>query len=100
MPHRTGSRGFSNTTRAGGFGSAGLPRHIADQDAQVVCVAMIEDLAALDHLDAIAAVPGIDAFFIGRGDLTAAMGLEDPTDRQIFAAVNPSPTRSPRRECR
>lgn len=87
---RTGSRGFSNTTRASGFGSAGLPRHIADQDAQVVCVAMIEDLAALDHLDhldAIAAVPGINAFFIGRGDLTAAMGLEDPTDRQVFAAV-------------
>jgi 2-keto-3-deoxy-L-rhamnonate aldolase RhmA len=37
---------------------------------------MIEDEAALAHLDAIAAVEGIDAFFIGRGDLTAALGTE------------------------
>jgi staphyloferrin B biosynthesis citrate synthase len=37
---------------------------------------MIEDHAALAHLEEIAAVKGIDAFFIGRGDLTAALGVE------------------------
>ena len=44
---------------------------MAAQDAQVTCVAIIEDVKALDEIDAIAAVEGIDAFFIGRGDLTA-----------------------------
>lgn len=74
--YRTGSRGFANTTRAGGFGNASYDDHIAEQDANVVCIAMIEDAAALDCLPEIMAVQGIDAFFIGRGDLTAALGVE------------------------
>lgn len=74
--YRGGVRGFSNTTRAGDFGGASFGDHIADQDSRVACVAMIEDEAALSHLDAIARVDGIDAFFIGRGDLTAALGVE------------------------
>lgn len=85
--YRGGRRGFANTTRAGGFGDIGYARHMDAQDAQVVCVAMIEDLAALDRLDAIAAVPGIDAFFVGRGDLTAALGLDDQTSPPTRAAV-------------
>jgi len=74
--YRGGSRGFSNTTRAGGYGSASFAEHMTAQDSQATCVAMIEDEAALDQLDEIAAVEGIDAFFIGRGDLTAALGTE------------------------
>lgn len=74
--YRNGTRGFSNTTRAGSFGGATFDEHIAQQDSEVTCIAMIEDVGALDHLEAIAAVPGIDAFFIGRGDLTAALGVD------------------------
>jgi 2-keto-3-deoxy-L-rhamnonate aldolase RhmA len=74
--YRNGARGFSNTTRAGGFGDATFASHIEAQDAQVTCIAMIEDASALDHLEAIARTPGIDAFFVGRGDLTAALGAE------------------------
>ncbi|RDJ23138.1 aldolase [Bosea caraganae] len=87
--YRGGNRGFSNTTRAGNFGGASFDDHIAAQDAQVACVAMIEDEVALDQLDAIAAVEGIDAFFIGRGDLTAALGIErmEAAVRRIAAAA-------------
>jgi 2-keto-3-deoxy-L-rhamnonate aldolase RhmA len=74
--HRGGSRGFATTTRAGSYGGAAREQHIAEQDVSVTCIAMIEDQAALAHLEAIAAVKGIDAFFIGRGDLTAALGVE------------------------
>jgi 2-keto-3-deoxy-L-rhamnonate aldolase RhmA len=74
--HRGGSRGFATTTRAGSYGGAPREQHIAEQDATVTCIAMIEDQAALAHLEEIAAVEGIDAFFIGRGDLTAALGVE------------------------
>ncbi len=72
--YRGGKRGFANTTRAGGFGEVAYRDHMAAQDSQVTCVAMIEDVAAIEQIDAIAAVEGIDAFFIGRGDLTAAIG--------------------------
>jgi staphyloferrin B biosynthesis citrate synthase len=74
--YRKGSRGFANTTRAGSFGSASFEDHMAAQDAEVTCIAMIEDVQALTYLPAIAAIEGIDAFFIGRGDLTAALGVD------------------------
>lgn len=85
--YRGGKRGYSNTTRAGGYGSIGMARLIAEQDAQVACVAMIEDLAALDQVEEIAAVPGLDAFFVGRGDLTAAMELDSSTHPRVHEAV-------------
>jgi 2-keto-3-deoxy-L-rhamnonate aldolase RhmA len=85
--YRSGSRGFSNTTRAGQFGKSTTADHIAAQDAEVVIIAMIEDPAAIDVIDDIAAVPGIDAFFIGRGDLTVAFGAEGQDDAKVRGAV-------------
>lgn len=87
--YRGGRRGFANTTRAGGFGEASFGDHIAAQDAQVTCVAMIEDLAALERIDDIAAVEGIDAFFIGRGDLAAATGAASMTSPEVRRIVEP-----------
>ena len=80
--YRGGHRGFANTTRAGRYGMAGFAEHIAAQDDGVVCVAMIEDVAALEQIDAIVRVPGLDAIFIGRGDLTAALGAPSMTSDQ------------------
>jgi 2-keto-3-deoxy-L-rhamnonate aldolase RhmA len=87
--YRGGRRGFANTTRAGRFGEASFADHMAEQDARVTCIAMIEDLAALDEIDAIAAVEGIDAFFIGRGDLTAALGAPSMTSPETHEVVKP-----------
>ena len=72
--YRGGKRGFSNTTRAGDYGGRGLWAHVDAQDAEVAVLAMIEDPEALDCLDDILATPGLDAVFIGRGDLTVALG--------------------------
>ena len=85
--YRGGKRGFSNTTRAGGYGVLGLGQLIAEADQIVTCIAMIEDVSALDHLDEIAAVPGLDGFFIGRGDLALSMAAESPTDPAVHQAV-------------
>jgi 2-keto-3-deoxy-L-rhamnonate aldolase RhmA len=72
--YRGGSRGFSNSPRAGGYGSVGLAQHIAAQDEAVTVIAMIEDPEAIDDIDAIVAVDGIDGFFVGRADLAVALG--------------------------
>lgn len=72
--YRGGKRGFSNSPRAGDYGSVELTRHVAAQDASVTVVAMIEDPEALANIAAIAAVDGIDGFFVGRGDLAVALG--------------------------
>ena len=72
--YRGGRRGFSNTTRAGDYGGRGMWPHVDAQDAAVTVIAMIEDPEALECLDAILATPDLDGAFIGRGDLTVALG--------------------------
>jgi len=85
--YRGGSRGFATSTRAGRYTGVPMWRHIADSDAQMVFVAQIEDPVALDEIDAIAAVEGVDALFIGRGDLTAAFGDETKDPPVVIRAV-------------
>ncbi|MEI9891789.1 MAG: aldolase/citrate lyase family protein [Caulobacteraceae bacterium] len=85
--YQGGRRGFSNTTRAGGFGATGYWEHVKGQDAEVVALAMIEDPEALDVLDAILDTPGLDGVFIGRGDLTVSMGASGPDAPEVRATV-------------
>jgi 2-keto-3-deoxy-L-rhamnonate aldolase RhmA len=85
--YRGGSRGFATSTRAGRYTGVPMWRHIAEADAQMVFVAQIEDPVALDEIDAIAAVEGVDALFIGRGDLTAAFGNESKDPPEVIRAV-------------
>jgi len=88
--YRGGERGFSNTNRAGAYGGRGMHDHIAQQDRDVVVLAMIEDAAALDHLDGILATTGLDGIFIGQGDLTVSMGAESaraPVVRDAVARI-------------
>lgn len=76
--YRGGKRGFSNSPRAGGYGRLGLWDHVAAADEAATLIAMIEDPEALDDIDAIAGVDGLDGFFIGRGDLTVALNADGP----------------------
>jgi 2-keto-3-deoxy-L-rhamnonate aldolase RhmA len=87
--YRGGRRGFANTTRAGEFGGLGFAEHKDRQDAEVCCIAMIEDLGALDHIDRIVRVEGLDAIFIGRGDLTAALDAASMTSQETHQVVEP-----------
>lgn len=85
--YRGGRRGFATSTRAGRYTAVPMWQHIKESDANTVVVAQIEDPEALEHIDAIAAVDGIDALFIGRGDLTAAFGDESKDPPKVRAAV-------------
>lgn len=88
--YRGGSRGFSGSPRAGRYGGVPLWEHVDRADARTTVVAQIEDPEALDEIDAIAAVEGIDALFIGRGDLTVAMGapaMDAPVIREATERI-------------
>lgn len=87
--YKNGRRGFANTTRAGGFGGATFPDHMKNQDAEIACVAMIEDVEALNEIDEIVQVDGLDAIFIGRGDLTAALEAPSMTSAETHEVVAP-----------
>ncbi|MCV0396929.1 MAG: aldolase [Rhizobiaceae bacterium] len=84
--YRGGRRGFSNTTRAGGFGAVGIWDHVQASDEGVTFIAMIEDPEALDDLEGIIGVDGLDGVFIGRGDLTVALGTSGMDAPEIMAA--------------
>ncbi len=85
--YRSGVRGFSPSGRAGNYGGAALSAHIASQDASIAVVAMIEDREALAEIDEIVKVEGLDAVFIGRGDLAVALGASSLVDADLRAAV-------------
>ena len=56
--YQNGKRGFSNSPRAGGYGSLPLAQHVKSQDAAVKVIGMIEDPEALDAIEAARAVNG------------------------------------------
>jgi 2-keto-3-deoxy-L-rhamnonate aldolase RhmA len=85
--YANGSRGFSNSPRAGNFGRLGFQEHITRADAEVTVLAMIEDPEAVDDLESIFAVEGIAGAFIGRGDLSAKLGTDSPDAPEIRALV-------------
>lgn len=65
MPGQLGMRGSAFSTRAAGYGAFGGPGHTARSNASVACIAMIETPQAVACAGEIAAIPGIDAVFIG-----------------------------------
>ena len=86
--YRKGKRGYSGSSRAGGYGGGKVWDHVARSDAETTVIAMIEDPEALEHIDAILAVEGLDGAFIGRGDLTVALGAEANDAPAVKAAVD------------
>src|SRR6185503_17412971 len=54
--------------RGGEYGARGAD-HVPFADKTTTVIAMIEDRRALDSIEDIAAVPGVDCLFLGRGDL-------------------------------
>ena len=85
--YRKGHRGFSPSGRAGSYGDAKLWAHIDAQDAATAVIGMIEDREALEDIDAIVHTEGLDAVFIGRGDLTVALNADSPADSSVRDAV-------------
>jgi 2-keto-3-deoxy-L-rhamnonate aldolase RhmA len=58
-------------------------------DANILVVCVIEEAAALDQIDEIAATPGVDIIFIGTSDLSFSLGLRGRQDEPVLeAAVN------------
>ena len=77
-----GNRGVARMIRAAGFG-AGFKDYYEAAD-ELLGVIQIETTEALEHLDEIAAIPGVDVLFIGPSDLTMALGIFGETNHPLF----------------
>lgn len=67
-----GVRGVAGMTRASRFGAA--HNYLQHANADMGVIVQLETPQALQQLEAIAEVEGVDALFIGPADLSAAMG--------------------------
>lgn len=83
-----GGRGYSGSTRSAGWGTRPMPEVLAAAAASTTVVIQVEDPVALDEIDEIVAVPGIDAVFVGAADLAVALGANAVTDDRVVAACD------------
>ncbi len=77
-------------TRANIYGGADYVHHANDE---ILTIAMIETAEALENVEAIAGVPGLDAIYVGPGDLSLTLlGMErsgiDLEDADFLAALD------------
>jgi 4-hydroxy-2-oxoheptanedioate aldolase len=73
-----GSRGIGGA-RASRWGA--ISTYVSEANAQICVIAQIETSAGIANIEAIAAVDGIDALFIGPADLAASTGLLGSANR-------------------
>ncbi len=82
-----GGRGYAGSTRAAGYTTMTMLAHQQASAQKTVVIAQIEDPEAVEQVEAIAGVSGLDALFVGRVDLTVAYGAASQDDVPVLAAV-------------
>ena len=83
-----GERGACQITRAAGYTRGNWSGYASAANRDMMAIALIEDAATLDDLDGLAALPGIDAYFVGPTDLSIALGVPDASfDDPVLGAA-------------
>lgn len=81
-----GARGVAVMHRASRYGR--VPNYLQTANDGLCLIVQIETPAALQNLEEIAAVDGVDALFFGPGDLSASMGvLGQPDHPKVQEAI-------------
>jgi len=75
-------------TRAHGYGNPS-DQYLTSANKNLIIMIMIEHIEGVNNIDSIIKVKGIDAIFIGPGDLSASMGLTGQvTHPDVKIAIN------------
>jgi 2-keto-3-deoxy-L-rhamnonate aldolase RhmA len=82
-----GGRGYAGSSRAAAYTTRSMAENIAAARDRTTIIAQIEDPEAIEAIENIAAVEGIDALFVGRADLTVAYGVESQDDPRVVEAI-------------
>lgn len=81
-----GNRGMAAGCRAAGYGTVPALRHIKESNEEVLAIPLIEDKEAVNDIEGVLSVEGIDAVIIGPRDLAASLGV--PGTRNHPSVVN------------
>ena len=82
-----GDRGGASGTRAARFGTVPWRDHVRQSNEQIILSVMAEDQKAIDDVEKIAALDGIDLVSIGPTDFSQALGVTDPADPRLRAGI-------------
>ena len=82
-----GGRGFAGGTRWGDFGAHSMAELVARSQDETVVIVQIEEVEGVQAAAGIAAVPGVDALFLGPSDLSLNYGRTDMTGPELQAAL-------------
>jgi 4-hydroxy-2-oxoheptanedioate aldolase len=88
--HPAGGRGLAAGTRAANYDAHGtMADYVRAANEQTLVAIQLEEREALDNLDALLAVEGVDVFFIGPSDLSQSLGHPgDPKAAPVAAAID------------
>ncbi len=82
-----GVRGIAGSPRAAGYGRD-TASYLKRANDEIFVMLQVETPQAIDNMEAIATVPGLDAFFIGPMDLSTSMGhFGNPAHPEVQAAI-------------
>lgn len=73
-----GARSYGPARAAMALGA----NYASEANDKVACIPMIETVQAIENLDAILDVPGIDAVYVGPADLSISLGLPPGSDQE------------------
>ncbi len=65
--------------------------YAAEANAEIILLAQVETRRAVENVNAILAVPGLDGIYVGPGDLSLSYGVPpsmNPTDSTVCAAIS------------
>jgi len=86
-----GERGLAGVVRAARYGFIPLPTYLAGANRENLVITQVEHIDAVNNLDEILAVEGLDGIFVGPTDLSQSMGITgkfaDPELRRVIHAV-------------
>ena len=84
-----GERGMAAASRAADFGKIPLIEHMARSNREILLACMIEDMAAVERIDEIAAIEGVDLLAVGPSDLSRSLGVSGHPDHpRLVAAID------------
>ncbi len=82
-----GRRGCAITGRQTEFGAAPLVEWLAWANAETLLIIQIEERAAVDDIDGILSVPGVDVALVGPNDLSISLGVPGQMQSPVMQAA-------------
>jgi 4-hydroxy-2-oxoheptanedioate aldolase len=87
-----GDRGMAGASRASDYGKIPIREHMERSNDEITLAVMIEDLPALQDIDAIASTDGVDIVAVGPSDMSRALGVSGTADHpKLVEAVHRVP---------